>query len=107
MTLDDYKSFIAVDDMSEFADNLLQLGRTLCEAENFAEYYLSLIHSSNIRLILIHSIRTQFPKLVYIEQIDVYKRQLLQFQYSKSSSHCIRYLCDGYCHVLQDRKSVV
>lgn len=29
MTLDDYKSFIAVDDMSELADNLLQLGRTL------------------------------------------------------------------------------
>ena len=39
MTLDDYKSFIAVDDMSELADNLLQLGRTLGEAENFAEYY--------------------------------------------------------------------
>ena len=33
MTLDDYKSFIAVDDMSELADNLLQLGRTLGEAE--------------------------------------------------------------------------
>lgn len=32
MTLDDYKSFIAIDDMSEFADNLLQLGRTLGEA---------------------------------------------------------------------------
>ena len=31
MTLDDYKSFIAVDDMSELADNLLQLGRTLGE----------------------------------------------------------------------------
>ena len=28
MTLDDYKSFIAIDDMSELADNLLQLGRT-------------------------------------------------------------------------------
>ena len=39
MTLDDYKSFIAVDDMSELADNLLQLGRTLGEADNFAEYY--------------------------------------------------------------------
>ena len=33
MTLDDYKSFIAVDDMSGLADNLLQLGRTLGEAE--------------------------------------------------------------------------
>ena len=31
MTLDDYKSFIAVDDMSELAENLLQLGRTLGE----------------------------------------------------------------------------
>lgn len=39
MALDDYKSFIAVDDMSELADNLLQLGRTLGEADNFAEYY--------------------------------------------------------------------
>ena len=39
LTLDDYKSFIAVDDMSELADNLLQLGRTLGEADNFAEYY--------------------------------------------------------------------
>lgn len=39
MTLDDYKSFIAVDDMSGLADNLLQLGRTLGEADNFAEYY--------------------------------------------------------------------
>ena len=39
MTLDDYKSFIAIDDMSELADNLLQLGRTLGDADNFAEYY--------------------------------------------------------------------
>lgn len=39
MTLDDYKSFIAVDDMSELADNLLQLGRTLGKADNFTEYY--------------------------------------------------------------------
>ena len=39
MTLDDYKSFIAIDDMSELADNLLQLGRTLGEADNFTEYY--------------------------------------------------------------------
>ena len=39
MTLDDYKSFIAIDDMSELADHLLQLGRTLGEAENFTEYY--------------------------------------------------------------------
>ena len=39
MTLDDYKSFIAIDDMSELAENLLQLGRTLGEADNFAEYY--------------------------------------------------------------------
>ena len=37
MTLDDYKSFIAVDDMSELADQMLLLGRTL--AEGFTEYY--------------------------------------------------------------------
>ena len=35
MTLDDYKSVIAIDDMSELADNLLQLGRTLGKADNF------------------------------------------------------------------------
>ena len=39
MTLDDYKSFMAVDDMSELADNLLLLGRTLGEVDNFTEYY--------------------------------------------------------------------
>ena len=37
MTLEDYKKFVAIDDMSELADNLLQLGRTLGEADNFAE----------------------------------------------------------------------
>ena len=36
MTLDDYKSFIAIDDMSELADNLLQLGReTLQRTKQF------------------------------------------------------------------------
>ena len=35
--LDVYKR--QVDDMSELADNLLQLGRTLGEADNFTEYY--------------------------------------------------------------------
>ena len=35
MTVDDYKKFLDIDDMSEFADNLLQLGRTLGEADNF------------------------------------------------------------------------
>ena len=39
MTLEDYKKFVAIDDMSELAENLLQLGRTLGEADNFAEYY--------------------------------------------------------------------
>ena len=32
--------------------------------------------------------------------------QLLQFKYSKSSSHCIRYLCDGYCHVLHQSEKL-
>ena len=47
MTLDEYKSFIAIDDMSELADNLLQLGRTLGEADNFAEYYSCLLYTSH------------------------------------------------------------
>ena len=54
MTLDDYKSFIAIDDMSELADHLLQLGRTLGEADNFTEYYLSLIHISRQRTLHCH-----------------------------------------------------
>ena len=37
MTLEDYKKFVAIDDMSELADQMLLLGRTL--AEGFTEYY--------------------------------------------------------------------
>lgn len=39
MTLDDYKKFIAIDEMSELADQMLCLGRTLGEEESFTEYY--------------------------------------------------------------------
>ena len=38
--------------------------------------------------------------LVALVMYRIEEEKLLQFQYSKSSSHCIRYLCDGYCHVL-------
>ncbi len=31
MTLEDYKKFVAIDDMSELADQMLLLGRTLAE----------------------------------------------------------------------------
>ena len=52
MTLDDYKSFIAIHDMSELADNLLQLGRTLGDADNFAEYYRAANVTVSVRFCL-------------------------------------------------------
>lgn len=39
MTLEDYKEFISIDDMSDMADQMLLLGRTLGEENSFAEYY--------------------------------------------------------------------
>ena len=39
MTLEDYKEFISSDDMSDMADQMLLLGRTLGEENSFAEYY--------------------------------------------------------------------
>lgn len=39
MTVDDYKKFLDIDDMSEMADQMLLLGRTLGEEDNFTEYY--------------------------------------------------------------------
>ena len=62
MTLDDYKSFIAVDDMSELADNLLQLGRTLGEADNFTEYY----RAANVTVWMIFSWGTFFRDFITI-----------------------------------------
>ena len=41
MTLDGYKKFIAIDEMSELADQMLCLGRTLGEKESFTEYYMA------------------------------------------------------------------
>ena len=41
MTLADYKKFVSIDDMSELADQMLLLGRTLGEENSFAEYYRS------------------------------------------------------------------
>ncbi len=35
MSLDDYKKFVSIDDMSELADQMLCLGRTLGEEESF------------------------------------------------------------------------
>lgn len=38
MTLENYKSFVSMDDLSELADQMLLLGRTLGEEENFTEH---------------------------------------------------------------------
>ena len=39
MTLEDYKKFVSIEDMSELAEHMLLLGRTLAEGEGFAEHY--------------------------------------------------------------------
>lgn len=39
MTLEDYKKFVSIEDMSELAEHMLLLGRTLAQGEGFAEYY--------------------------------------------------------------------
>ena len=39
MTLEDYKKFVSIKDMSELAEHMLLLGRTLAQGEGFAEYY--------------------------------------------------------------------
>ena len=39
MTLEDYKKFVSIEDMSELAEHMLLLGRTLAEGEGFVEHY--------------------------------------------------------------------
>ena len=39
MTLEDYKKFVSIEDMSELAEHMLLLGRTLARGEGFTEYY--------------------------------------------------------------------
>ena len=39
----------------------------------------------------------------YIRSEDI---EDIKEEYSKSSSHCIRYLCDGYCHVLHQSEKL-
>lgn len=39
MTLEDYQKFVSIKDMSELAEHMLLLGRTLAQGEGFAEYY--------------------------------------------------------------------
>lgn len=39
MTVDDYKRFVDIKDLSELSEQMLILGRTLGEADNYAEYY--------------------------------------------------------------------
>lgn len=39
MTVDDYKRFVDIEDLSDLSEQMLLLGRTLGEADNFAEYY--------------------------------------------------------------------
>lgn len=38
MTVDDYKRFVDIEDLSDLSEQMLLLGRTLGEADNFAEY---------------------------------------------------------------------
>lgn len=39
MTVDDYKRFVDIEDLSDLSEQMLLLGRTLGDADNFAEYY--------------------------------------------------------------------
>lgn len=39
MTVDDYKRFVDIEDLSDLSEQMLLLGRTLGEANNFSEYY--------------------------------------------------------------------
>lgn len=39
MIVDDYKRFVDIEDLSDLSEHMLLLGRTLGEADNFAEYY--------------------------------------------------------------------
>lgn len=39
MTVDDYKRFVDIKDLSDLSEQMLLLGRTLGEADNYAEYY--------------------------------------------------------------------
>ena len=83
MTLDDYKSFIAVDDMSELADNLLQLGRTLGEADNFAEYYRAANVTVSARFCLDDIQLGQFLQGFYNDSKE------FRFDKEASSSECV------------------
>lgn len=83
MTLDDYKSFIAVDDMSELADNLLQLGRTLGEADNFAEYYRAANVTVSARFCLDDIQLGQFLQGLYNDSKE------FRFDKEASSSECV------------------
>ena len=39
MTVDDYKRFVDIKDLADLSEQMLLLGRTLGEADNYAEYY--------------------------------------------------------------------
>lgn len=83
MTLDDYKSFIAVDDMSELADNLLQLGRTLGKADNFTEYYRAANVTVSARFCLDDIQLGQFLQGFYNDSKE------FRFDKEASSSECV------------------
>ena len=83
MALDDYKSFIAVDDMSELAENLLQLGRTLGEADNFTEYYRAANVTVSARFCLDDIQLGQFLQGFYNDSKE------FRFDKEASSSECV------------------
>lgn len=83
MTLDDYKSFIAIDDMSELADHLLQLGRTLGEADNFTEYYRAANVTVSARFCLDDIQLGHFLQGLYNDSKEI------RFDKEASSSECV------------------
>lgn len=71
MTLEDYKKFVAIDDMSELADQMLLLGRTL--AEGFTEYY----RAANVT-VFAKFCRDDNSEVIAIVQNEQYKGIMIQ-----------------------------
>lgn len=90
MALDDYKSFIAVDDMSELAENLLQLGRTLGEADNFTEYYRAANVTVSARFCLDDIQLGHFLQGFYNDSKE------FRFDKEASSSECVAMDCQHF-----------
>ena len=65
MTVDDYKRFVDIKDLSELSEQMLILGRTLGEADNYAEYYRTANVTVFARLCRYKMSRLNVQKILY------------------------------------------